>query len=364
MNQRLFIASFGFLVLVMLANQWLPNATTPVARSTLAQEEAEKSGRRIVAAARELLESLSEKERETASFAFEDGERTNWHFIPRERPGLSLKSMDEKKREKSVALLDASLSAAGFEKAEQVRELEAILAEIEGPNRRLPRDPLLYHVSLFGKPSDTEAWGWRFEGHHLSLNYTLRGNELVSATPSFFGANPAEVKEGPHKGLRVLAGIEDVARELVRSLDEKQLEASRKTTGDEDAVPEEVPDTEKARYSGPFPAGIEASALTREQRQILRRLIAQYRANLPQDVAREIMARIRESELRTVRFAWAGGLERGEPHSYLVHGPTFVINYSNRQNDGNHIHASFRELRHDFGANAAGEGSEGGEGSE
>jgi hypothetical protein len=335
-----FLASGAFLLLAAGATFLLPH---PGTRQTSAKEEA--AGSRVLAAAQGFIDLLSPDEKKRALFAFDDEERFNWHFIPRERKGIALKDLDDAKREKLAALLRASLSETGWKRVEDVRGLEDVLREIEGPEARFRRDPLLYYASVFGKPSAAERWGWRFEGHHLALNYTLEGEKILSATPHFFGANPARVKDGPKKGLRALAGVEDLARELMSSLDEGQRKRCLAQGAGEGGVPDDVPETEKPRYRGPLPEGVSGRDLDEKQRSVLLRLVAEYVGGLPEAVARDV---VRDVSIESVHFAWAGGTAALEPHSYLVHGPTFVINYSNRQNGANHIHASFRELKKDF----------------
>jgi len=339
----LFLLSGAFLLLVALTARWLSPPSGLRAEAAAATTAAETaSGKTVLAAAQVVFEGMGKGEKKRALFPFASEERTDWHFIPRSRKGVALAQLFPDKQEKVLALLRASLSARGFEKAEQVRSLEGILRGIEGEGRRFARDPFLYHVSFFGEPSDTEAWGWRFEGHHLALNFTLQGNKLVSATPAFFGANPGTVRGGPQDGLRVLGGAEDLARKLVQALDAKERS---ECLGSE--VPDEVPDTQKARYSGPFPAGIPASKLDAEEKKLLRQLLLEYRRDLTADAPVSIASE--DPSLEGVHFAWGGSIQAGEGHSYLIHGPGFVINYANTQNDANHVHASLRERERDFG---------------
>ncbi|MEW3591232.1 DUF3500 domain-containing protein, partial [Pseudomonas aeruginosa] len=83
------------------------------------------------------------------------------------------------------------------------------------------RDPDRYYVSIFGTPGRF-PWGWRFEGHHLSLNVALPAAANIAVTPFFVGAHPATVREGPHKGFRLLGASEDLAREIMTGLSESQ----------------------------------------------------------------------------------------------------------------------------------------------
>ncbi|MCE2827772.1 MAG: DUF3500 domain-containing protein [Verrucomicrobium sp.] len=176
----------------------------------------------MASAARNFLAALSDEQKATATFEFKSDERENWHFIPKERKGVTLGTLKPAQKHLAFALLQSGLSSRGFAKATTIMSLEQILQELEGPNRRFPRDPELYHVSLFGTPDPQGTWGWRFEGHHLSLNFTIVQGRFAGGTPSFLGTNPAEVRKGPRAGLRVLAAEEDLARELLTSLNPRQ----------------------------------------------------------------------------------------------------------------------------------------------
>src|ERR1051326_420584 len=171
--------------------------------------------------ANRFLASLTAQQRAQATFAMDSDERLNWHFIPRPRKGLPLREMDGAQKNLAHGLLSAGLSQRGFVKATTIMSLDAILKEMEqgkGPQR----DPEGYFFSIFGEPSENGTWGWRVEGHHVALNFTVVKGQMIASSPSFFGANPAEVKQGSRKGLRTLAREEDLARELAASLDAKQ----------------------------------------------------------------------------------------------------------------------------------------------
>ncbi len=331
MNRRLFLVSAAFLACVALM------------QAVLAITAAQPTGARLLSAATTLFDSLSDEQKKAALFEFSSEERFNWHFIPKERKGLPLKDMQESQRANVTAVLEAGLSKTGAKRAQNVMSLEDVLREIEGPKRRFPRDPLLYHVYFFGKPSRSDRWGFRFEGHHLSASFTLLGTDMLSATPLFYGANPGLVTDGPKKGLRVLAGEEDLARALVTSLSEEQLKSAR---GEGD--PEEVPGTEKAKYTGPFPPGIGSDTLSRDQKEALRKLLKQYSTSLSDDVAATLL-READGELKDLHFSWRGGLKSGEAHSYMVYSPAFMINYINAQNNALHVHSCLRLLNGEFG---------------
>src|SRR5437899_1971879 len=178
----------------------------------------EKSPATMAGAATRFLAALSSDQRGQAAFAFDAAERTNWHYIPRERKGLPIKSMTDDQRKLARELLRSGLSQRGYLTATSIMDLETVLGDLErrtnNPEQRIVRDPELYFFSVFGSPSARDTWGWRVEGHHVSLNFTVVNGGLA-ATPSFFGSNPAEVPDGPKKGMRILAQEEDAARALL-----------------------------------------------------------------------------------------------------------------------------------------------------
>ena len=301
------------------------------------------------AAAQNYLAALAPEQASRVKFPFGDGERLNWHFIPRPRKGLPFKEMDPAQQRLAHAFLSSGLSQRGYMKATTIMSLEAVLKELEqgkGP----ARDAELYYVSVFGEPSDSATWGWRVEGHHLSLNFTLAEGQLVASTPSFFGSNPAEVREGPRRGLRTLAGEEDRGRDLLQSLDEKQRAA---VVINKEAFKEILSGNSRKADVGP-PVGLPAAKMTRKQVDLLTALLEEYAGNMPADVAAARLEQVRRAGIEKVHFAWAGGITRGQPHYYRVQGPTFLIEYDNTQNNANHIHAVWRNFDGDFGADLLG----------
>jgi hypothetical protein len=306
----------------------------------------------MAVAATKFLESLTPEQRQQAMFPFDGNERTHWHFIPTEifpRNGLTLKQMNQSQRERAHDLLRAGLSQRGYMTATQVMQLESVLAAIEAAQplggNRFVRDPERYFVSIFGTPSTRGAWGWRVEGHHMSLHFTVANGTLVAGSPSFFGSNPAEVRSGPKKGTRVLGPEEDAARALVGSLDASQREKAIINT----TAPNDIVTMASVKVDPLSPVGIPASALTTDQRALLRKLIDVYTGYMADDIAADRLARIEKAGWDKIAFAWAGSLERGQKHYYRVQGPTFLIEYDNTQNDANHIHSVWRDFNGDFG---------------
>lgn len=293
--------------------------------------------------ARSFLGTLDAAGREKARLSFAAEERFNWHFVPRPRAGLPLKQLSQPQRDAGMRLLRAGLSEKGYSKAETIRTLELVLAEIE--QNPLRRDPDLYYITIFGEPSSDGTWGWRFEGHHISLNWTLVGGRSIGSTPQFFGSNPAEVRRGPQKGTRALAAEEDLARELLGSLSDVQ----RRRAIVSDTAPPDIFSGNQRKADRLDDSGIAFADLTADQRGLLLAIIEEYAAVQPKPVAEQRVTRLREAGLERIRFAWMGGLARGEPHYYRLQGPTFLIEYDNTQNDANHIHAVWRDFDGDFG---------------
>jgi hypothetical protein len=308
------------------------------ARSHVAAEE-------MASAARSFLGSLNKEQRAKASFEFKADERFNWHFIPKERKGLTLKEMTDAQRTLALALLHSGMSDLGYSKATNIMSLEPILFELEGAGRKFPRDPQLYHFFVFGEPDPKGTWGWRVEGHHLSANFTIVKGDYIASTPSFLGSNPAEVRQGPRQGVRVLAGEEDRARVLVKALTPEQ----RKAAIFDATAPKEIFTEAKRRVQALEKAGLEASQMTAPQRDALVKLIEEYVHRVRPDLAKQDLAKIRQAGVEKIQFAWAGGVEKGEGHYYRVQGPTFLLEYDNTQNNNNHVHAVWRDFNGDFG---------------
>ena len=308
----------------------------PVAR----RDDSGNLGIMLTAAARALLEALDASDRGRVVLAFDSEARERWHYTPQRRQGLAIGDLAEAERAALHALLRAALGERGHAKVEGILRIEPILGQIEG-NADF-RDPGRYHVLLFGEPADAAPWGWRFEGHHLSLSFTQVGQEVAS-TPAFFGANPARVPSGPDRGLRVLAEEEDTGRALFAMLTAAQQERARIAgRAPDDIVTGNDRRARLARFEG-----LPAADMTPAQRDQLLRLIAVYTGNLHPDLARAHLARIEGAGIERVCFAWAGSVEPGRGHYYRIHGPTHLIEYDNR--GGNHIHTVFRDLENDFG---------------
>jgi hypothetical protein len=339
--------------------------------------------------ANQVLDALDGEQRSVACFPFpDDEERRRFYWVPTDHGGLSLRSCEDGARALIMQLLACGLSPAGFNTAAVIISLQHVLSRREGWHRneegRQRRDPLEYQLSIFGEPSPNSSWAWRFGGHHLSLSYAVADGTRVAPTPSFFGADPADSPVAGGTTLRPLGLVEDLGRELVRSLDEGQLAAARLApaaphdliAGNQEladglwptppAALFRVADEELIRWlEGEHrktndtlgehldtirftfaPKGLPATGLLPDQRQILDALIASYLDRLPDDVAETEQAKIADPD-GDLHFLWAGPLEPGVAHYYRVQGRRVLFEYDNL--DGNHIHALWRDPAGDFG---------------
>lgn len=318
---------------------------SPAAAARTSLEMESESAMRMAEAATAFLAFLTPEQRARTVFPVESEERLNWHYIPRERHGLPLEEMDGSQRKLAYALLSSGLSRRGYAKALDIMSLESILKDLEGAARRFPRDPDLYHFTVFGTPSDESPWGWRVEGHHLSINILIVGGRWIAPTPNFFGANPARVPNGPLAGWRILAAEEDLGRQLLLSLDEEQLTRAIIDT----EAPADIITQAEPRVKIDAPTGIPAADMTEDQKQLFMDLVLEYTSRMPSDVADARMNLIEKDGVGHIHFAWAGSHKPGEGHYYRLHGPSFLVEYDDTQNNANHIHTVWRDLRDDWG---------------
>lgn len=322
--------------------------------SLFANEPAKKSAdltgvtTEMATAANAFLSALDEAQAKKACFPFAADQRENWGFVPRDRKGLALEELDEKQTALVRALLKTALSDPGLEKVDTIMALEAFLGEIE--KRPDFRNPKAYFTSVFGDPKPGGTWAWRFEGHHLSLNYTVIEGKAVSVTPSFFAANPGEVTiEHKMKGTRPLHAEEDLARALATTLME-----SGKAVVFSEKPPADILTAEDRKVKQLDPVGIKATEMTVAQQAALVELIAVYANRHRKELAEADLTKIK-ADMANLRFGWAGGIKRGEPYYYRIQGTTFLVEVANVQNNGNHIHAVWRDSANDFGCDLLGD---------
>ena len=304
------------------------------------------AAQRIADQANRFLAALDDGQRRKVSIVFDSPNRLDWHYIPRSRSGLTLGEMTAPQAEAARLLFATVLNEQGLRLLDGVRLVEGVLREQQGSLR----DPDRYHVSIFGTPGRF-PWGWRFEGHHLSLNVALAAAGHVAVTPFFVGAHPATVREGPHKGFRLLGTSEDLAREIMTGLSEPQQRIAliaNRSFGDIVASPQREQDLGQ-------PRGLPLAALDGAARQRVEALMDRFLGTLAPDLVTAQKRRVMEQGLDQFRFAWAGSLRPGEAYYFRVHGPATLIEYDNTQNGANHIHSVWRDLAADFGNDVLGE---------
>jgi hypothetical protein len=362
--------------------------TTTPARVRVASKMADEAAR--------LIDSFDDGQRGIALWPFpSDEERRQWFYTPTDHGGLTLAAMTQPQHRLVFRLVASGLSTAGYVTASTIMGLENVLDQLEGFtasfDRPRGRDPLMYFVRFFGQPSSTGTWSWRLGGHHVSLNFTIIDGALSATTPLFLGADPASSPLlGPHP-LRPLAGVEDLARELTRSLSDEQhrlavvspraptdlVGANRPSLVDGDQ-PIPLPLIWRTQLGGEIgaalrrsqerltasigvtPADLEAMSFTRRpkglaatgmdanQRQMLDTLLRLYVDRLPDDLADDEAAKFAGAALDDVHLLWAGGLDPGQPHYYRLHSPILLAEYDNSARDANHVHTVWRDPRGDF----------------
>jgi hypothetical protein len=291
------------------------------------------------------VNSLNQLQKGKAVFLFEDTNRYAWHYVPAStvaRTGIAIKDLDSTQKTAFYELLKSFLSDNGYDRTKTIMSFEYLLKEMEPTSTsRIPEN---YFVSVYGHPGKDSVWAWKFTGHHLALNFTIVKNKLAFA-PFFFGSNPGEVKQGPQKGLRILKDEEDLGFELVNSLNAEQKKialfqlkafADIVTTTAKEVVPLE-------------PVGILMKELNNDQKNLVNKLIVAYLSSMSPRLANARMAMVKTEDKNDIRFGWAGGFVKGEPHYYRLQGKTFLIEFDNTQNDANHIHMVWRDFDGDYG---------------
>ena len=291
------------------------------------------------------VNSLNETQRKKAVFPFNEMNRYEWHFLPAAiigRTGIAVKDLDSLQKENLHLLLHAYLSKEGYVRTTNIMDFEYLLKEMQPKNPgRIPEN---YSVTIYGTPSQDSIWGWKFSGHHLALNFTIVKDKIGFA-PFFFGVYPAEVKDGPKKGTRLLKDQEDLGFELVNSLTPEQKNVA---IFDLRAFTEIV--TTNSQKVGPLePVGLFANRMNPEQKIVLNKVIASYLLSMPVSLATARIKKIAFEDMNSIRFGWAGGLIPGKPHYYRIQGKTFLIEFDNTQDNANHIHTVWRDFNGDFG---------------
>lgn len=331
----------------------VPVCISALAGVALLADQAKPPAATMTTAANQFLETLDPDTKQAATFDFDDKHRTEWYFTPQQnkgeslRKGVRLDKLNKAQQDAALNLLKAGLSNQGYEQATTIMTLESVLESIE-KGKGNTRDPLWYFVSIFGTPSNSGKWGWRFEGHHLSINFTFDQGAVTSASPVLFGTNPAIVKDGPRKGLQTLPKIEKLAKKLIDSLDDKQKALAEQ--------PEQFAEVKEGQATADVgkPIGISAGQLDDAQEKLLRELVQAYATRLAKPLAAQELQRIDKANFDKVTFGYHIANDKpGKPYTYRIQGPTFVVEFLNVQSDSagnpaNHIHSGWRQLPRDF----------------
>jgi Protein of unknown function (DUF3500) len=317
---------------------------------------AEDSTTDMTAAATKFLAALSNDQRKAVQFDAGDAERFNWHFIPLNdttkqvsaRKGVCLDDMAAKAKAAALELLKLGTSADGYKWATAIMEREAFLGELE-PKNLWFRKPGWYFYTVFGKPDAKGTWGWRIDGHHLSVSITITDGKIVSATPYFMGLNPVTIKHGPRKGERdTITPCEDLARDLFLMLNKDQQKVALQA----EHLPEVLGKTVKAPDK--LPTGLSAEKMSNKQQEMLLKLVGHYTGRMPEALAKIETDKLTKAGVEKLSFLYTGEAEAGKRHTYNIQGPSLYIHYMNemtdpQKNPANHIHSIYRSIGADFG---------------
>lgn len=295
--------------------------------------------------AKKFLKSLNREQLKIALMPFGDKGKQDWHYLPATmypRAGIALNQLNPEQKQLLFELLHSSLSETGYTKTKQIISLENVLAENTG--NKVTRDPEKYYAAFYGDPEKESLWSWSFQGHHISLNFTIKNGE-ISIAPRFLGANPATVLEGSRKGERTLAVEEDLGLELIKSCSAEQ---KKKAIFQQNAF-SDIVTTNSAEVVPLQPVGIKMKELDASQQSILLHLIDEYLATMPKDLASKRLEKLKKEETGEIRFGWVGVLESMKGHYYRIQGKTFLIEFDKTQDNANHIHSVWRDFDGDFG---------------
>ena len=300
-------------------------------------------------AVNEFVHSLSAEQLTLCSKPFSDTQRVNWDFVPKtDRTGITLHTLSQDQLDRFHRLVVATAGETTLEKMKSASWLEGILRGVEGrPENDTHRDPKKYFIQLFGINQMDKVWGWKYEGHHICLNYVIKDDKVVSASPSIYSSNPAIVLAGPDQGKQILKKETMLAADLLSSLSPDQ-----KTKAIISAeTPKEIYSYKERKSTVNTPGGIFYSQLNGAQQNKLKELVTFYISRASKFFVKDMLDRIEKDGWKNVRFSWAGSEDVSVNHTnyYSVQSPEFLIEYDNYQNNGNHVHSIFRDVKNDFG---------------
>lgn len=336
-----------FLLTLVLSERIFMKSTFLLLITSVIQNICLSQSNSVELAANSFLKSLSEQQLTKTVYAFTNEERYNWHFFPKsDRKGISLLELNDEQKKDALLLLKSCLSTSGYAKTLDIIQLENVLRVLENRTDTDIRNEGKYYVSIFGKPDEKGIWGWRFEGHHISFNFSTRNKAIVSGTPGFLGANPAIVQSGPQKGKQVLREETELGFTLLHSLTTQQLQSAISKS----EVPNDIISFVSRKASIETNEGISYSAMNKEQQAIFMKLVHLYIHRYTKLFADNMINELTKAGLNNLKFVWAGAQQaEGKPYYYRIQGPTIIIEYDNSQSNANHIHTVVRDLKYDFG---------------
>jgi hypothetical protein len=311
-----------------------------------------------------IIDSLTMLQKKRAMLNFNDTARVKWNNLPvglRARAGINIGSMADEQRRLVHRMLSASLSSQGYLKATSIMHLDNLLNMYVDTlhSRKEMNDTLYqfmrdlkwshqnYYLAFFGNPATDKDWGYKLEGHHLSVNFTFHDQEL-SVTPMFVGTDPAEYPILEYAGWRVLSKEEDFGLKLIKMLSEKQ---KQKATMSKEVPGDIITSAESGKRLVDY-WGIKGSELNASQQEVLKSIVREFVFNLVYEKATEEYGKILKAGVQNIYFGWIGSYEEKEPHYYILNGPTFLIEFDNNggpRKAANHIHAIWREKGNEFG---------------
>jgi hypothetical protein len=307
------------------------------------------SSQDMVSKANAFINLLDADQKTKTLYPFDSDERYRFAYVPlNDRKGISMNELNAAQQQAAIALLKTCLSEETVKKIIDITQLDIVLKELEKrPADDHFRDPGKYFLTVFGIPSTTTIWGWRFEGHHVAFHFSADKKQLVAGTPSFLGSNPAIVQSGPQQGKEILKDETEKGFSLLHALSaEESKKAIINTT-----APNEIITAASRKAIIENPSGIRYNELTAANQQLLLQLIGLYVHRYTKLFAEGMLKDIQKAGLDKLWFTWAGSTEHvpGKPYYYRIQGPTIVIEYDNSQNNANHVHTVVRDLVNDFG---------------
>ena len=331
--------------MLFLGKQTLLILSVGISLAMKAQAGSEKIAYGLAHTAEELIASSEKQKDIPLTYSFGDPSRENWHFFPNwlGRTGVPLHRLSKDQRLLVQKMVELLLSEDGFQEYENLRLIHGIRKDLNAPDNPMHR----YSISIFGKPSIKTTWGWRLEGHHLSLNCTLVEGQAFSITPSFWGASPVRVTNGKYTGMALFEQEQEISLKLVNSLSDSQKRKSELGSGHGS---EAVSQVSREEYQN-LP-GIGFFQLSEGQQKMLEQIVLLFAEKYRPEIVKKINNRKKIFDPFTLRFSYIFS-SRGYISYFCIITSEYLIEFDNQ--GGNHIHAAWRDFDGDFGRDLIGE---------